>query len=50
MGEYNVTWTFDLTQRSKFRQIRRYKWFPGNILGNYFETSKIDNFIKPKYF
>ena len=50
MGKYNVKWTFDLTERSKFRQIPRYKWFPRNIPGNYFETSKIDNLIKPKYF
>ena len=28
MGKYNVKWTFDLTERSKFRRIPRYKWFP----------------------
>ena len=53
MGKYNVKWTFDLTKRSKFRRIPRYKWFLRNILNiprNYFETSKIDNLIKPTYF
>ena len=50
MRKYNVKWTFDLTERSKFRRIPRYKWFPRNIPGNYFKTSKIDDLIKPKYF
>ena len=50
MGKYNVKWTFDLTERSKFRRIPRYKWFPGNIPRNYFETSENDNLIKPKDF
>ena len=50
MGKYNVKSTFDLTERSKFRRIPRYKWFPRNIPRNYFKTSKIDNLIKPNIF
>ena len=41
VGKYNVKWTFDLTERSKFRRIPRHKYFRGIYLETILKYQKL---------